>query len=489
MTLGDSSTSNTSLSELHVIVREDFGVVFHADTLAFFKVNVKTACILRDMEGGVPLTDCAERYDLSAAEIEKFLENLQNQIARQAQTHPPKLYSTELLGERLILLVSQDCNLGCRYCNAGGGDYGQGRGLMSPEAAMKVIDSFIHDGDFLFQGVQFFGGEPALNLPTVSAVCRHLTQAQADGRIAHLPWFTLITNGMLVSDEFVRVVKEYDIKVTFSIDGPQNLHDHYRVDLGGQGTYQRIVKGLKKLREATAGRQPEAVEATVTRRHLDEGFTHSSLQQFFANELDVHRTHLALIESGYDATGGVSDQERTQWLIDAQASIIQDLALGNPQASTLGLRLLKKLVFKRISPYLCPVGIAALTVNVDGSIYPCYQLMDPGFYMGQAKENEVWKTATYQQVERRMRENDKFHHPQCRLCWARGVCSGCLGELYARTGSIEQRIDAVCDGIRGGVEDVLYGLAKLRSTPSAWEQVLNGLKNEYSNADSSTELY
>jgi len=491
MTLDNFSPSNVSLSELHVVIREDFGVVFHADTLAFFKVNLKTAHILRDIENGVSPTDCAERYGLSVAEIEKFLENLQDEIVKQAQTRPPKIYNTELLGERLILLVSQDCNLRCLYCNASGGDYNQGRGLMSPETAIQTIDSFILDGDFLFQGVQFFGGEPTLNLPTVLAVCQHLTRLHEEGRIAHLPWFTLITNGMLVSDEFVQIVKKYGIKVTFSIDGPQSLHDHYRINVGGQGTYQRIVKGLKKLREATNGKQPEAVEATVTRRHLDEGFTYSSLQKFFVDELGFQRTHLALIESGYDEVGWVSDQERTQWLVDAQASVIQNLALGKPEASILGLRLLKKLVFKHISPYLCPVGIAALTVNANGSIYPCYQLMDSSFYMGQSKEKEVWKTAVYQQVEQRMRENDKFHHPQCKLCWARGVCSGCLGELYARTGSIEQRIDAVCDGIRNGVEEVLCGLAKLHSTPSAWKQVLHDLKlsKEYSNANNTTELY
>jgi len=489
MILSPPLSINTSLFDVHVIVREDVGIIFHPDTLAFFKVDVKTARIVRDIVEGISPTQAAIKYDLPITKIEGFLATLQNEINHQANVRPPKLYDTELLGDRLILLVSQDCNLRCRYCNASGGDYGQGRGLMSPALAVHVIENFVQDGEFLFQGVQFFGGEPTMNLAAVRAVCEYLSSAYRDGRITHMPWFALITNGIQVSDKFVRLIQDYQIKVTFSIDGPQNLHDHYRVDLGGRGTYHRVTKNLKKLRAVTGDQKPEAVEATVTCRHLKEGYNHRSLQQFFEEELGIHRTHLALIEAGYDKAGRVTDQERTQWLIDAQASVIQDLMRGEPWASTLGLRLLKKLVFKRISPYLCPVGIAALTVNVDGSIYPCYQLMDPSFYMGKAIEKGVWKTATYQQVEQRMRASDKFHNAKCKACWARGVCSGCLGELFAATGSINHRMEPVCNGTRGGLEEVLYGLLKLRSDPDTWRQILENLKDKSTQPGSTSEQY
>jgi uncharacterized protein len=474
--------NSTLLSELHVIAREDLGVIFHPETLAFFKVSTKTAKILKDLTAGVSQAECAERYGTPVDEVEKFLNVLQVEIDHQAKIHPPQLYSTELLGERLILLVSQDCNLRCRYCNAAGGDYGQGRGLMSPETAVQAVEAFIRNGKFLFKNVQFFGGEPTLNLKTVRAVCQYLTEGYQAGRISEMPWFTVITNGMLVSDEFIELVKEYNLIITFSIDGPQDLHDQYRVDLGGRGSYQHIVRNFKKLREATNGQQPAAIEATVTRQHLEAGYDHAKLQQFFMDELDVRRAHLVLIEGGYDEAGAVSEQDRTQWLTDMQASIIPNLLNGSSKASVLGLNLLKKLVFKRVSPYLCPVGVAVLTVNVDGSIYPCYQLMDSDFYMGKTTEKEVWKTAVYQQVEERMRANDKFRNAHCKDCWARKVCNGCLGELYAKTGSIEQRVDSICDGIRAGTEEVLVGLAQLRSTPGAWQQVMDGLKRELGQA-------
>jgi uncharacterized protein len=486
-----SLSTSTLFSEFHIILREDMGVIFHAETLSFFKVSIKTAHILQDIIAGAALPDCAMRYEMPIDEIEKFLEVLENKIERQAKDCPISNNNFELLGGRLILLVSQDCNLRCRYCNAGGGDYGQGRGLMLPAIAIQIVENFIQKekDEFLFKEVEFFGGEPTLNLPAVRAVCQHLTQAYQDERIVRMPRFTLITNGMLVNDEFIQLVKKYNICLTFSIDGPQDLHDYYRVDAGGQGSYQRVKKGLKKLQKATQGQQPMAVEATVTRRHLDQGYSHHKLQQFVMKELDVRIAHLPLIECGYDEAGQVSEQERTQWIMEMQTSILDNLVNGNPAASVAGLSLLKKLISKNITPYFCiGIGIKSLTVNVDGAIYPCYQLMDSSFYMGQATEKEIWKTPGYQQVEQRMRANEKFDNDYCKICWARGVCNGCLGELYAQTGSIEQRIDAVCAGVRGGLEEVIYGLTKLRSDPDAWMKIIGNLK-ESANENNNVGLY
>ncbi|MFZ6029097.1 MAG: radical SAM protein [Chloroflexota bacterium] len=477
------------LSGLHVFVRQDLGVVFDPDTLAFFKVDAQTGHLLQDLRNGSPAEEVTAKYHRPAAEVEQFLAALQSETRRQAELRPAKVYDTGLLGERLIVLVSQTCNMRCRYCNAGGGNYGQESGLMTPETARQALETFIQDGRFLFQGVQFFGGEPTLNVPAVRTICEHLHQAHRQRRIAALPWFTLITNGLVMNDEFVQLVRDYAIKVTVSVDGPQALHDRHRLDRAGQGTYQRVIDNVARLRAATDGQQPEAIEATVTRHHLDAGMTHAGLQAFFAQELDIHRTHLALIEGGYDMAGRVSEAERTQWLIDAQASVIDDLQRGEPQASTLGLRLLKKLIFKRISPYICPVGIAALTVNVNGAIYPCYQLMDNPFSMGHVAQTQPWQTPAYQEVVQKLRANDKFHNVHCRDCWARGVCSGCLGELYAGTGSIEGRIEANCNGIRGGVEEVLYGLVKLRSDADRWAAMLAKLNSEFKRADSAAEVY
>lgn len=474
--------------KLHILLREETGIIFHTENLSFFKINAKTAAILRDILAGETLEACAACHQTPVAEIENFLQTLHLEVERQEKLSPPSIYSNELLGQRLILLVSQDCNLRCRYCNAAGGDYGQGRNVMSVDVAKETINRFIRDGKFLFREVEFFGGEPTLNLPVVRFVCEYLALAYEQKQIDSMPYFTLITNGLVVSDEFVEIVRRHNILVTVSVDGPQELHDQYRVDVGGQKTYQRIMRGVEKLRKATDGRQPASMEATVTRQHLDAGYTYQGLQKFFSEELGISRSHLALIECGFDDVGKVTEAERTQWLRDAHACVIDNLSKGEPKAAVMGLNMLKKLVFKRISPYLCPVGIAALTINVNGEIYPCYQLMEDQFHMGHVREDRVWDSPTYQCVEQRMRANDKFNNPFCQSCWARGVCSGCLGELHAQTGSIENRMSAICEGIRGGLEDVLFGLARLRSNPAAWAKITKQLQ-ETNEMETSLDIY
>jgi len=58
---------------------------------------------------------------------------------------------------------------------------------------------------------------------------------------------TLQTNGTLLTDEWCEFLAEHDFLVGISIDGPRPLHDAFRVDKGGQGTFDRVMRGLRLL--------------------------------------------------------------------------------------------------------------------------------------------------------------------------------------------------------------------------------------------------
>ncbi|MFV1005259.1 radical SAM protein, partial [Klebsiella pneumoniae] len=59
----------------------------------------------------------------------------------------------------------------------------------------------------------------------------------------------LQTNGTLLDDDWGRFLKEHGFLVGISIDGPREMHDAYRVDKGGKGSFDRVMHGLSALRE------------------------------------------------------------------------------------------------------------------------------------------------------------------------------------------------------------------------------------------------
>lgn len=69
----------------------------------------------------------------------------------------------------------------------------------------------------------------------------------AQKRHCHL-LYAVTTNGVLIDDEWAHIFKYYQVQVCISIDGPAEIHDQYRVDLRGRGTYDRTIAGIETLR-------------------------------------------------------------------------------------------------------------------------------------------------------------------------------------------------------------------------------------------------
>jgi uncharacterized protein len=56
------------------------------------------------------------------------------------------------------------------------------------------------------------------------------------------------TNGTLIDDQWAAFLAHHDFLVGISIDGPRDLHDAYRVDKGGKPTFDRVIRGLDRLK-------------------------------------------------------------------------------------------------------------------------------------------------------------------------------------------------------------------------------------------------
>jgi uncharacterized protein len=149
--------------------------------------------------------------------------------------------------------------------------------------------------------VAWQGGEPTMmGLDFFRRAVDLVAQlARPDQRVEH----TMQTNGTLIDDEWAAFLAERDFLVGISIDGPRDLHDTYRVDKGGKPTFDRVIRGLDRLK---AHGVRWNVLTTVHRANEDHGL---DVYRFLRDDLGVEFVQLIPIVER-PSPGGDPDRGR-----------------------------------------------------------------------------------------------------------------------------------------------------------------------------------
>lgn len=155
--------------------------------------------------------------------------------------------------QELILKVCQRCNLNCTYCymyNHVDKSY-----LLKPvflsDAIMESVAARIASYCAVRPGhkiaVILHGGEPTLMRPQQMEALLTILLGRAGPYIESLG---MQSNGTLVDDEWIALLRRFNIRVGVSIDGPQLVHDKFRIDHQGRGSYRQAIEGMLKLQDA-----------------------------------------------------------------------------------------------------------------------------------------------------------------------------------------------------------------------------------------------
>lgn len=145
--------------------------------------------------------------------------------------------------------VSEDCNLACQYCyysNCKGNPRHQANRIPS-----SLLETFIHQYMSRARGNASFawqGGEPLLAGKDFfkEVIALQTKYAVPPVNISN----SLQTNGTLIDKEWAHFFKSYRFLVGVSLDGPQDLHDSRRVTASGQGSFKRVMRGIRHLQAA-----------------------------------------------------------------------------------------------------------------------------------------------------------------------------------------------------------------------------------------------
>jgi uncharacterized protein len=180
----------------------------------------------------------------------------------------------------VVLQPTPFCNINCRYCYLSQRSVHQ---VMASAVLRRILEE-LFSTSFLAERVVLLwhAGEP-LVVPldfyrqTFSFIQKFNTRG-----VKVIP--SLQTNGMLITQQWCDFLKEYQVHVGVSLDGPQHIHDQSRVDRAGRGTFERTMRGIRLLQQN--GIEP-SILMVLTNYALDYP---DEIWQFFS---DHHLTNLA----------------------------------------------------------------------------------------------------------------------------------------------------------------------------------------------------
>lgn len=338
----------------------------------------------------------------------------------------------------LCLHIAHTCNLNCSYCFASQGKYHGERALMSYEVGKRALDFLIENsGTRRNLEVDFFGGEPLMNFDVVKQLVAYARSIEKEKNKNFR--FTLTTNGVLVDDDVIEFSNREMSNVVLSLDGRKEVHDIYRVDYAGNGSWEKIVPKFQKFVNARVGKNyymrgtfthanPDFLEDIKTM--LDLGFSELSMEPVVAASDDPS----ALTEA--DKPVVMKQYE------DLAKLMLERDKEGKPFTFYHYMIDLKggPCIYKRISG--CGSGTEYMAVTPWGDLYPCHQFVgDEKFKLG-----DIWSGVNNKKIQDEFASCNVYAREECRDCWARLYCSGgCAANAYHATGSVKGVYKYGCD--------------------------------------------
>ncbi len=352
----------------------------------------------------------------------------------------------------LCLHVAHTCNLNCSYCFASQGKYHGDRALMSFETGKQALDFLMdHSGSRHHLEVDFFGGEPLMNFQVVKDLVAYARSVEKERDKQFR--FTLTTNGMLIDDDVIDFANRECSNVVLSLDGRKEIHDRFRVDYAGNGSWERIVPKFQKLVKARGGKN-YYMRGTFThanpdflqdiRTMLDLGFRELSMEPVVCAEGDpsaLTEADLPIVMRQYEELARLLVQKRREGDPFTFYHYMIDLS-GGP------------CVYKRISG--CGSGTEYMAVTPWGDLYPCHQFVgEKAFRLG-----DVWNGVTNTAVREDFAACNVYAREECRECWARLYCSGgCAANAFHATGSVRGVYRTGCELFRKRMECAIWAEA------------------------------
>ena len=320
-------------------------------------------------------------------------------------------------------ILSEHCNLACKYCFVGSDACGQGISStkdMTPEIAEKALDVFARqleqsseDYTEYESNIIFFGGEPLLKFDVLEYVARRVKELSESRPVLRNTSLAVITNGTLLNEERILKLDAMGVAVSISIDGFTEQANSMRVDKQGNETFERVVQVLETYKRLEV--DPPSLSVTLTERTIED--LPSMLK--LVGDYGVRGFGYNVLLKREDEDGGEYYEAASQFIIDSFLALREHGVYED--------RIMRKLnAFAHSRVHFSDCGATyggQILFAPDGQIGICQGLMsesenyvadiwDDDFI---ANEHPAWKAWSGLTA---------IHNDECLSCEALGICGG-----------------------------------------------------------------
>nr|WP_162990788.1 Cys-rich peptide radical SAM maturase CcpM [Maliibacterium massiliense] len=409
--------------------------VYDRSVGTFFRVSDEEYLVFQQIERGQLDADTSAVF-CKYQQVGFLQENCVEKIEHPQLELLPYLAEHHL--NYMILQVTQQCNFRCEYCIYSGAyehqrQHSQRR--MTFETAKKAIDFYLaHSDDAKLAMFGFYGGEPLLEYDLIKK-CVLYIESQVEGKPIR---FSITTNATLLDDERIDFLVEHEFSILISLDGNKEEHDRSRKFISGEGTFDTVIRNVKRIRE----RHPTYMKNIQFNAVMNPQGNLACVLEFFAVDEVLADSMVMFNDINTKDLKMPMDQEENFWLLRRYEHLKcclnyigkLDKKYTSPMArrAFLNVKLSYKQMLKhaKLSPCAhhggpCIPGVMRLFVTVDGRLFPCQVVSETSDYYCIG----TLDSGLDMQRMGRLLNNGEITASECMDCWKLALCNICSANI------------------------------------------------------------
>jgi uncharacterized protein len=372
----------------------------------------------------------------------------------------------------LDVVITTKCNFRCIYCYAlsskAQGFYGlkpqdMDTGIVE-ESLLLIMEYFEQEivksnGKDARFDLFITGGEPLLNYNTMVFLLEKVEEyierlsTQYSIAIEYSP--ELATNASLVTDQIARRLKEYNVQVVVTVDGP--MHNERRPFADGRGSLSQVLGGIERLIRAGNKLKLQAVVPLGDTNYLDLLFSfyekHGLLDE-------IKRVHVipqaaSILDRYYSLPSRLSGFSEQAYDLYAN-ELIRLSEKFNLDVKNYQGRLFRSINVGGLA-HRCPAGRWKIAVTPSGDLYPCHQLINiPEFHAGNVRDSNVKQKV--EKIAQIFQSRSVFKVRPCENCIFQTICIpfvDCPARCFLETGDLFEVPQHYCRVHRPYMEKLL----------------------------------
>jgi len=429
---------------VHIFEKDDAAAIFHSLNLNILYVSPSILDILKILNKPFSI-EGLEITEIGRSTPDQVFDSLVKagmlvpddfdemdavrELQRRSITEP---HITEL-----FLVPTDECNFHCRYCHVVNNrlpDHACQH--MTTDTAIAAVEKFIEltaDCHNEQKNIVFYGGETLINFPVIRDVIEY--SAARSKAFAGPLKFTIFTNCSLVTEDIAGFLGRHRVSIIASIDGTEDMHDAMRVTAGGAATYQDVIAGYQRLKEAgcTVG-----ISCTVGPHNLNA----------LPDIVDHFVRNLRPANLGFNMQHHILGKSNPGFvpLETVNARMIEAYVNARKEGLYLVHAINRLRVIAERRPRLkdCPACSRQIVVAPDGDVGPCEVFVTTrNYYIREkaARPAEILRHDTFRQWHAR----SHFYWEDCHSCPAILLCGGgCPYDSHSTSGNINCRDERAC---------------------------------------------